>query len=318
MAHIPSRLALLLTGIVVLGAGAAGCGQAEDVITPTATESSEGEQEQPQSKQEQEQSAEPLTLTLRAPEICETERARNVGGWELRTNDQSARVHEFVSAGWGVSAEMPVRWRVDGGAPPYTLTIDGEPRDARGAYHGQFGEASVGCVDSSVGTFFEEVSPQVGVMRLYRANPNVDSGWKTVRGVVMDANGRTAEATIAVYVLLDLASGTTGDVLRRGETYRVLGFLITAPQDYDVEVGGLAQRECAEDDPDPRCGDTFHDFLLVGVDAWIALYEDGILHRRFPDTAPDAPGRTTDPVAAAIDSLVDSVGNLPQRVSGQE
>lgn len=310
MSRPSHRRTLLVVLVVALVATFVGCGPTATQITPTATEPEEGG-EVSYGDTEDAEAIEPLTLTLRAPEICETERARNVGGWELRTNEEGARVREFVSAGWRVFAETPVRWRVDGGAPPYTLTIDGERRDARWAYHGQFGEASVGCVDSSVGTFFEEVSPQDGVTRLYRADPNVDSGWKTVRGVVTDVNGRTAEATIAVYVLLDLGTGTSGEILLRGQTYRVLGFLLTAPEDYDVEVGGVAQRECAEDDPDPRCGETIHDFLLVGVDAWVYLYEDGSLHERHPEASEGAAGASVDSLDVAIDSLVNSVGQPP-------
>ena len=310
MSRPSHRPTLLLVVLVALVTTLAGCGPAETDITPTTTEP-EDRREASHGDSEDAEAIEPLMLTLRAAEICETERARNVGGWELRTNDQGARVHEFVSAGWRVFAETPVRWRVDGGAPPYTLVIDGEPRDARWAYHGQFGEASVGCVDSSVSTSFEEVSPQDGVTRLYRADPSVDSGWKTVRGVVTDANGRTAEATIAVYILLDLGTGTSGEILLRGQTYRVLGFLLTAPEDFDVEVGGVAQRECAEDDPDPRCGDTTHDFLLVGVDAWVSLYEDGSLHDRHPEASEGAGGASADLLDAAIDSLVDSVDQPP-------
>lgn len=307
---MPRYPTILLMVLVALVAILTGCGSAETEINPIATKP-EDSQEALHGYTEDGEVVEPLMLTLRAPEICETERARNVGGWELRTNDQGARVREFVSAGWSVPAEIMVRWRVDGGVPPYVLMIDGEPRDARGAYNGQFGEASVGCADPSVGTFFEEVSRHVGVTRLYRANPNVDSGWKTIHGVVTDANGRTAEASVSVYILLDLATGTTGDVLRRGETYRVLGFLITAPQGYDVEVGGMVERGCDANDTDPRCGDRVHDFLLVGVDAWVYLYEDGSLHDRHPEASEGAAGTSADLLDAAIDSLVDSVGQPP-------
>ncbi len=102
-------------------------------------------------------------------------------------------------------------------------------------------------------------------------------------------------------------------MLRRGETYRFLGFLVTAPKGYDVEVGGMVERECAVNDPNPRCGDRVHDHLIVGVDAWIYLYEDGALHRRHPEVSEGATGTSSDSIGAAIDSLVDSVGKPPQR-----
>ncbi len=256
---------------------------------------------------------ETLTLTLSALEICETERARNLVSSLLRTNEEGVRVREWVSQGWRVFAETPVTWRVSGGTAPYTLVIDSESRDADGDYLGAVGKAMVSCAAPSVGTYFEAVSRQEGMTRLYREDPEVDSGVKTIRAVVTDANGRTAEASVDVYVILDL--GSTGDILRRGQTYRVRGHLMTAPRDYDVRVGGGAERECFEDDPDPRCGETTHGYGLVGAYAWISLYaSDGALHDRHPKV-PDstgASGASADPLTAAIDSMVGSLGKLPQ------
>ncbi len=198
MRHLASFVVVagVVAVVAVFAAREAGVGQRTEAVTEVTEAESQGvsaegpgglRKEQRHSPETQ-QDSEALALTLSAAEICETERARNVGGWELRTNDEGARVHEFVSAGWRVFAKTSVRWHVVGGTLPYTLVVDGESRDAEGSYVGASGEAMVACADSSVGTSFEEVSPQDGVTRLYRANPNVDSGWKRIRGVVTDAN----------------------------------------------------------------------------------------------------------------------------------
>ena len=73
---------------------------------------------------------EPLTLTTRT-QICETERARQRGSSQLRTNEHGVRVRESVTIGWFSETELPVRWHVRGGMAPNTLVIDGESRDVR-------------------------------------------------------------------------------------------------------------------------------------------------------------------------------------------
>lgn len=309
-----------MVAVVAVFAGReAGVGQRTEAVTEgTEAEpqrrSAEGQvdqQTEPRRSPETQEDEEALQLTLSASEICETERARNVGGWELRTNDQGARVHEFVSTGWRVFAETSVSWRVGGGTPPYTLTIDGEPRDAHGAYKGQSGVASVGCADPSVGTFFEEVSRQVGMTRLYRANPDVDSGSKTIRGVVTDANGSTAEASVQVYVIL--AVDDDGEVLKRGRTYRVRGHLLTAPANYDVELDGIALSECPENPPPGYRCETEYSFAFVGVDAGLALYASDFAEAsRWNRSVAGASGSTAASIDDAIDDFVDSVGQPPR------
>ncbi|MCY3734330.1 MAG: hypothetical protein OXG42_08620, partial [Chloroflexi bacterium] len=223
------------------------------------------------SQQQRSEGESTMTLTLTAPDICEVEGARHWGYSDLQTNADGVRERVWVSYGWRVAEEIPVSWRVEGGTPPYTLVIDGEERDADGAYAGQAGDAMVSCADSSVETFFEEVHPQLGVTRLYRSEPHVDSGWKAIRAVVTDANGRTAQASVDVYLIRSL--GSSGEILTRGETYRILGHLLTAPANFEVEIGGMAENECPEDPPaNFRC-ETEHGFSLVGIDAGVVLYE---------------------------------------------
>ena len=52
--------------------------------------------------------------------------------------------------------------------------------------------------------------------RRYRTEPEVDSGLKTIRAVVTDGSGATAEASIAVYVILSV--GGSASILQSGET----------------------------------------------------------------------------------------------------
>ena len=257
---------------------------------------------------------EQLSLVLSMSEqICETKRAEEFSGGSSHLDEDGNRVQRKTVYGWSGVSSLPVKWQVSGGQEPFTLVIDHESADQDRDYRGATGIAQVGCADTSVGTSFWPL-PDVG--RLYDVDPQVDSGRKTVRAVVTDGNGDTAEATVEFYVILNLGGGTTGEILKRGETYHIGGVLMTAPRDYDVRVGSQEERECAENDPDPRCGGRIHWYLLVGVDAWIALYEeDGALDSRWPEASGSdrASGASADPLTAAVDSMVDSLGKLPQR-----
>ena len=78
--------------------------------------------------------------------------------------------------------------------------------------------------------------------RGYRTEPEVDSGLKAIRAVVTDGSGATAEASIAVYVVLSV--GSSGDILQSGETYRVLGTLLTVPEGVDhLILGGMVESD---------------------------------------------------------------------------
>ena len=233
-----------------------------------------------------------LTLTPAAKHYCETDRARESLG--------------VLNRGWVLSEQLALQWRVTGGEPPYALNIEGW-RFSRPA-----GIVWVPCVDTTVswrwGRFLGEA------VRLYESDPQVDSGWKTVRATVIDANGDTAEATARFYVILDLGGGSSGEILTRGKTYRVMGVLMTAPDSYDLIVGGYNEHDCPENDPNPRCGHAVTGFGLVGVDAAISLYEeDGELYRRRPeaDGSGGPAGAAGAELTAAVDALVESLGKLP-------
>ena len=72
--------------------------------------------------------------------MCETD--GGVGGFSSRF-DGGMRYHVYL--GIMDVAEVPVRWQIQGGTPPYQLEIDGETRDAQHAYEGASCTASVSC-----------------------------------------------------------------------------------------------------------------------------------------------------------------------------
>ena len=176
-------------------------------------------------------------------------------------------------------AETPVTWSVSGGAAPYTLQIDGEGRDAAGAYAGATGTASVSCALRSSGVFFPH--PLDEEHRRYRTEPEVDSGLKAIRAVVTDGSGATAEASVEVYVILEL--GGSGSILERGKTYRVFGLLLTAPESYDVEVGSTSEPQCDDPPPGTRCAAAFR-LWLVGTGAHLAVVRERRWWGRASDT----------------------------------
>ena len=202
---------------------------------------------------------EQLVLSLMSEaDYCVTERAEEAWGYG------SGGVRQ--SAGWIVAAEAAVQWNVSGGQPPYTLEIDSQSADAAGEhYSGASGRATVPCVNTSVswrwGTYVDEA------IRYYDSDPLMDSGRKTIQAEVKDVNGRRARTEVDVYVVIDLGVGSSRDLLLRGQTYRIDGHLITAPADFDISVGGMAEPECPESlSEGERCERTYY-FGLVGVDA---------------------------------------------------
>ena len=186
--------------------------------------------------QQVEAATEPLTLTLSAPEICETTQARGYSGSRQWQDEDGNWVVESYSTGFGGVGETPVTWSAGGGVPPYNLMIDDETRDADQTYAGPSGTASVSCAMQIGETFIDDN----GQGRRYRTEPEVDSGLKTIRATVTDAAGATAEAAVDVYVILEL--NDSGDVLQSGKTYRVLGTLLTVPEAVDhASLGGVIE-----------------------------------------------------------------------------
>ena len=216
-----AALFVLIAGLVAAGVFAAareaGVGERADAGTHAAATEQRAPVQQPDSGEAT--PAEPLALTLSAPTICETLPAQGFSGGRSYQDEEGTWHFESYSTGWALVAETPVTWSVSGGAAPYTLQIDGEGRDAAGAYAGATGTASVSCALRSSGVFFPH--PLDEEHRRYRTEPEVDSGLKAIRAVVTDGSGATAEASVEVYVILEL--GGSGSILERGKTYRVFG-----------------------------------------------------------------------------------------------
>ena len=245
-----------------------------------------------------------LMLTLSAPPTCETLPAAEALRGEYDENGELvARAFGWVNPG-----DLSVGWSVSGGTAPYRLTIDGQTRDG---WHGKpfaapSGTAVVSCgrtLDEAV--FVDEddfggvllIDGEPRVWRHHLKKPDVDSGPKTVRATVTDAAGATAEASVDVYVILEL--GSTGDLLEGGKTYRLDGNLITVPEGIDLEVGGLSGASLS--------------LHVVGTRSRIALnqYYFGEVNRWVVDAPHHSPSGEKIDLHAKFDELIASIGRLP-------
>ena len=245
-----------------------------------------------------------LMLTLSAPPTCETLPAEEALRGEYDENGELvARAFGWVNPG-----DLSVGWNVSGGTAPYRLTIDGQTRDG---WHGKpfaapSGTAVVSCgrtLDEAV--FVDEddfggvllIDGEPRVWRHHLKMPDVDSGPKTVRATVTDAAGATAEASVKVYVILEL--GSTGDLLESGKTYRLDGNLITVPEGIDLEVGGLSGASLS--------------LHVVGTRSRIALDQHyfGEVNRWVVDAPHYSSSGEKIDLHAKFDELIASIGRLP-------
>lgn len=240
----------------------------------------------------------PLTLSLSAPQICETRPAQGASSSRLGQDSGGNWTRRYsVFLGYFGVGETAVDWSVKGGEGPYTLVIDGETRDAQRTYEGATGTASVSCAMSYGETFID------GRSRWYREEPEVDSGPKTIRATVTDAEGNTAEASVDVYVILELCC--SGQVLESGKTYRLFDGLLTIPEGIDFTI---------EDFLDGDGGES-----SVGLKvrnhprSWIFLSEPGLreVGRIAPSAGVGGASESEIDFEAKFDELVGSVGLLP-------
>lgn len=139
---------------------------------------------------------------------------------------------------------------------------------------------------------------------MYDTDPRVDSGWKTVNAVVTDANGDTATASTEFYVILIV--GRVDHLMRGGETYRVFGRLITAPQGYALTVG----------DHGFEANRTTQGFSIVGSGAAIEFdaetFEEVQRWLPEPEGGVDRAGTGTETdLHQTLDQVADSIGKLP-------
>ena len=254
----------------------------------------------------------PFFIELSAPPICDVEESQ---GWF------------GGSASWYTVEEVAVDWSITGGKAPYTITIDGETRDGDGAYEGASGTAKVSCALETHGTVqYNEFGDQWG--RTYTTEPTVDSDNKLITASVTDADGLTAEAAIEVYTVYNIGEFPSEKPLLAGETYRILGHLVTAPAGIDIEVGHLVYTECEGTGQGlARCTDAAtllaRQAGYVGV-FWIGL-DDGteVGQRRIwrENSGVDSAGtqsphsQEADPrhnLETALDELATKLGLLPE------
>ena len=252
---------------------------------------------------------EPLRLTLSAPQICETTPSMKVVGGRIDAHGRS----EIYTIGWRLPGEVEVAWAVNGGSGPYTLTIDSEMRDGLGAFEGAKGTGWVSCALTHGEAFFQDpdgyvVTNVADAPRYFHEEPEVDSGLKKIAATVTDAMGATAEASVDVYVILEL--GGAGDRLGAGKTYRVFDQLVTVPEEINLEINGI---ELAIG------GASSFSLNVVGSSAQIALDLDfpGEVNRYVSD-APHvgSAGQKID-LHAKFDELVASHGQPPTSLSSR-
>ena len=142
----------------------------------------------------------------------------------------------------------------------------------------------------------------------------VDSGLKTMRGVVTDSDGRKATASVDMYVIL--ATGTAATSLRASQPYQLFGHLLTILGRMQGTVGALIEVKC-EGVP---CEDLF--VLLLEVAAFEASMEIGIqtgreeptgrfIRSHLYSTKAGGASERELAIAAQLDAIAASVGQLP-------
>ena len=239
-----------------------------------------------------------LTLTLSAPELCETERGEGFAGQEWVYDDEGEIVGtRSVGTGWANVAEIPVHWEVRGGAGPYTLVIDNESRDGFGPYEGPNGTASVSCAPKPGEVFYKDYDQE----RRYRSDPQLDSGPKEIHVTVTDAKGTKVSASTTIYTILRIHGSIRHDGARvqlaPGKTYRVLGTLFTIPEGMTIEMGSIWEAD----------GGSGLALQIQGRDAvlYISPYTGEELYRAYGSTKVTIvwPG----PVPEGLDGGVDAV-----------
>ena len=130
---------------------------------------------------------------------------------------------------WGVPTRVHVGWRVGGGVAPYYTEIDGRLREGSAELRGKHGSTWLHCVRRS-GPLTQ------------RQLAGIDSGWKTIRAKVTDAEGRTGAADIRVYVVVNNRSSS----FHSGEMYRIDNWFVTIPRGLSVSYAGISEVSSCE------------------------------------------------------------------------
>lgn len=304
----PTRAALLLA-VAALAAGAVYAGLREAEVGTRAEAGATAAQEQPSPPpqddreaptDEETSEAEPLTLTLHAPETCETRDLGDAadGAWShgLEWNEAEGQWEDLTADSWwywdsvGV---MEVQWTAAGGDGAYSVTIGGE------TYESASGAAWLRCAAHD--------EPEAGRSRM------------TVTAEVIDGSGEIAEASASVQVL---SAGGGGLLLVAGETFLIKGWLVTIPYEFDMMLGDYEETICPPaDGGEPVCESAFG--LAVHTEryyAWLSIGEQSGAEggRQIWLTDEDAPEAMAlrDEVHMAFDRLIESLARPQQQGSG--
>ena len=299
----PTRAALLLAAAILIAA-IAYVGLRDAEVGRRAEAGAAAAQEQPpappqdsgEKEEEEAPAAEPLTLTLHAPDICETLDPGDGadGAWShgLEWNEAEG-VWEDESADswwyWDSVGTIEVAWSAAGGDGAYTVTIGGE------THEGASGAAWLRCASDG----------------------ELAAGWgeMTVAAAVTDGSGASAEASASVEVLSAYGGGL---LLIAGETFLIKGWLITVPHEFNMMLGDYEETICPPaGGGEPACEPAFG--LAVQTEryyAWLSIGEQSGAEggRQIWLTDEDAPETMAlrDELHLAFDRLIASLARPQQ------
>ena len=223
---------------------------------------------------------EPLVLTINVGAVCEGGQAHpradviwgydGDGNW-VRTGTTGPY---YLLSDLGVKG---LRWQIEGGTAPYEISVQGRtlPADPTGF-------TLVYCADSLPVDELDFTAERSELEQQETASPAaVSPGSLTFEATATDANGLTARAKAATYVILDCHERYCDfDVYPSGFTYRIRGMLFTIPQGLRLDVRwiGDLHPHCAE-----GAGPTCQDRLVLRVvgDPYDAVLDIGVQTREY-------------------------------------
>ena len=223
---------------------------------------------------------EPLVLTINVGAVCEGGQAHpradviwgydGDGNW-VRTGTTGPY---YLLSDLGVRG---LRWQIEGGTAPYEISVQGRtlPADPTGF-------TLVYCADSLPVDELDFTAERSELEQQETASPAaVSPGPLTFEATATDANGLTARAKAATYVILDCHERYCDfDVYPSGFTYRIRGMLFTIPQGLRLDVRwiGDLHPHCAE-----GAGPTCQDRLVLRVvgDPYDAVLDIGVRTREY-------------------------------------
>ncbi len=274
---------------------------------------------------------EPLVLTINVGAVCEGGQARphDRGIWGYDADGNWVRTGTtgpyYLLSDLGVRG---LRWQIEGGTAPYEISVQGRtlPADPTGF-------TLVYCADSLPVDELDFTAERSELEQQETASPAaVSPGPLTFEATATDANGLTARAKAATYVILDCHERYCDfDVYPSGFTYRIRGMLFTIPQGLRLDVRwiGYLHPHCAEG-AGPTCqdrlvlrvvGDPYDAVLDIGVQTREYLGYSSALSPEFQWAIPDyavaagadasAAGAMPHPDADKFDQFGKSLGQWP-------